>query len=398
MKIPSFIAVACLALPFVVGGSVSTYSQTGCLTRSALIKPKVVPTVTNSRTTSITRRLTSVYTPTSTIKPASVTVTETTTSTASTTVVLTQIVDTFTETSTISETETSTTLLSTTEFFSATATTVNTDTTTISTSAGFTPLASGLALMGVPATKNRRSKTGPVHAAAAIREAANTLSLKERAAPAKSALCPKKGGPSLYPAAVNCYRFIKVITISTVTSTARTTKTVTAAPGTVSQTVTTVVSTTLTSMPADASTTETISSTTSLTEISTIYTTFSVTLTSTSTSFAPQATTYAACTSNNLISVLNGGQAITNAYIVDMSYAYQYGATAATAYDCCVLCQQTATCGMAAFSSGACVLATSNTCSASVFAVDLATSGNDGYTFSNGPCGQAKYDGVYTQG
>jgi len=36
-----------------------------------------------------------------------------------------------------------------------------------------------------------------------------------------------------YPAAVNCYRFVQVISTSTVVSTAKTTKTVTATPGTI---------------------------------------------------------------------------------------------------------------------------------------------------------------------
>ena len=41
-------------------------------------------------------------------------------------------------------------------------------------------------------------------------------------------------GPSQqYPAAVNCYRFVQVISTSTVVSTAKTIKTVTATPGTI---------------------------------------------------------------------------------------------------------------------------------------------------------------------
>lgn len=55
-------------------------------------------------------------------------------------------------------------------------------------------------------------------------------SLEVRAAPAKIAL---KGGPKQYPVAVSCYRFVQVISTSTVKSTAKTTQIITAIPGTI---------------------------------------------------------------------------------------------------------------------------------------------------------------------
>lgn len=54
--------------------------------------------------------------------------------------------------------------------------------------------------------------------------------LEARAATATLLL---SGGPKQYPVAVSCYRFVQVISTSTVQSTAKTTKTVTAIPGTV---------------------------------------------------------------------------------------------------------------------------------------------------------------------
>jgi len=54
--------------------------------------------------------------------------------------------------------------------------------------------------------------------------------LERRASPL---VLKPKGLAKQYPVAVSCYRFVQVISTSTVVSTAKTTKTVTATPGTI---------------------------------------------------------------------------------------------------------------------------------------------------------------------
>ncbi|KAK3625556.1 hypothetical protein LTR56_020360 [Elasticomyces elasticus] len=235
MKLTTSLVVAFSAVfQIVLGNSVSTYSQTGCLTRSTTKKPANIPTSTLAKTLSRTRKVTSVYTPTATVLPSSITLTQTVTFTASETITLLQISDTFTTTLTASETETSSSTLTLTNFATITANTVVTPAATaIATPAGFTPLASALAAAGVTYTKNKRSHAVPRRAIAAAREAEPESHVDARAVADLSGIC-KKHGPTFYPAAVSCYRFVQIVTISTVTSTAKTTKTVTGAPGVVS--------------------------------------------------------------------------------------------------------------------------------------------------------------------
>ena len=62
---------------------------------------------------------------------------------------------------------------------------------------------------------------------------------------------------------------------------------------------------------------------------------------------------------------------------------------AASAYDCCVICQQSTNCAGVAYLDGACYSILSNTCTPGEFNGDyFQTSGTvDGFAISNGPCG-----------
>jgi len=97
---------------------------------------------------------------------------------------------------------------------------------TIPASADFTPLASQLVAAGYDVgTMRKRSKTRRVARAPDNVE----LRLERRAGPEVTT----KGAAKQYPVAVSCYRFVQIVSISTVTSAAKTTQTVTAIPGTI---------------------------------------------------------------------------------------------------------------------------------------------------------------------
>lgn len=121
--------------------------------------------------------------------------------------------------------ESSTTTLISTELTTSTVTDTSTSTLTVGASAGFTPLASQLAAQGHTAGTMRK-RSAPNRIAQAV-DGDKELGLERRAA---SGL---KRPSKQYPAAVSCYRFVQVISTSTVVSTAKTTKTVTATPGTI---------------------------------------------------------------------------------------------------------------------------------------------------------------------
>ncbi|KAL8794506.1 MAG: hypothetical protein Q9195_002979 [Heterodermia aff. obscurata] len=108
----------------------------------------------------------------------------------------------------------------------------------------------------------------------------------------------------------------------------------------------------------------------------------------------PGATVYAACQSSNLVNSANGNQGIQGG---GMGSDGASQITAATAYDCCVACQQSVdtggTCRWPYFFNGYCGLISSGTCDpGQLFSGDYdqtnsLTSPATGYTMSNGPCG-----------
>jgi hypothetical protein len=151
-------------------------------------------------------------------------------------------------------------------------------------------------------------------------------------------------------------------------------------------------------MPVHASTTITASASTIVTSTSTFLSTTTSTLTSTTTIFAPQATFYAACDSNNRVSSLNGN-AIVNA---SPDYDMDTSTYTASAYDCCVLCLQLASCSASLFNyndleSNVCVLSDDGICDPTQTNLELYTNVNnygENYVVSNSNCGQAVYYGL----
>jgi len=117
------------------------------------------------------------------------------------------------------------------------------------------------------------------------------------------------------------------------------------------------------------------------------------TLTSTSVTFAPMATYYPGCGSDNLVSSING-VGIAGAYAAE-AYSNTGFTSTATAQDCCVSCLLSETCGVSYFSptSNYCfALNTANTCSPANQVVGIIT-GSQEYVVSNGACGRAVYSG-----
>lgn len=176
--------------------------------------------------------------------------------------------------------------------------TIQQSTTTIAASAGFIPLESQLAAAGdIGVQKRRRSGR---HVAAGEIDS-YPLEVQPRAA-TKCSISRSKGhnepiiSPAQYPGSVKCYNLAAVISVSTKTVTAKSTSTVTAAI----QTIT-----------AASLTTQTATATTEL----------------------PQATFYAACGDDNLVSSING-QGISQFGGPPLS-----DVSAGSAYDCCVACQ-----------------------------------------------------------
>jgi hypothetical protein len=84
------VAFATIALSL-VEATVSTYSQTGCVTKRSTKSANKVPTSTKSYTLTFNPKVTVVTTPTSTVIPPSTTVTAITTSTSTVTEILSQV-------------------------------------------------------------------------------------------------------------------------------------------------------------------------------------------------------------------------------------------------------------------------------------------------------------------
>ena len=150
-------------------------------------------------------------------------------------------------------------------------------------------------------------------------------------------------------------------------------------------------------MPVDASSTVTVPATTHVTSTATASSTTTTTLTTTSTVFAPVATFYAACDTNNIVSSINGN-VITNAQSINGFFIVP---SATNAYDCCVACMQSDTCGAALFydtfvnrpQKQCYMVGNGGVCSGSRSVAQLFTdSGTESvFVASNGNCGQFSY-------
>ncbi|KAK3166995.1 hypothetical protein OEA41_010120 [Lepraria neglecta] len=156
--------------------------------------------------------------------------------------------------------------------------------------------------------------------------------------------------PPVYPQHV--YYVVQVEIIKTITTTynAKTTQTVTATASTATSTSTIDTTVTVTTMAVDASTTVTVDTTSVTTTTSTFGTAIAVTLTTaTIASTLQEASFYAACASNNLVSTVNGQ------YINGLEFSGnnpQIQLPGLNPYDYCVACllsTKTPPCGAAAF-------------------------------------------------
>ena len=140
-----------------------------------------------------------------------------------------------------------------------------------------------------------------------------------------------------------------------------------------------------------ASTTKTVSSTIYVTATIDITSTTTQVSTVTNTVIAPSATFYAACASNNLLSndPLDGGN-LCSAYTQDNNVQLN----TASAYDCCVACQQNSNCGGAYFTiaDGTCTIDQPSTCDPNAPFVEIAGCGTSPalYIGIDGNCGQVQ--------
>ena len=268
-------------------------------------------------------------------------------------------------------------------------------TTTIEPSQSFTHLGSALAAGGTntPAAKAKRLQRE--HARDTLGDT-DLIILQPRAAPTYGIRArpdgPKHYGPPLFPATVTCRIIVEVVSTSTAVSTAKTTATITGAQGTITSTSTSVTTSTVTSGTIVASTTIKASTTTTQIITSTTTSTITSTLTSTSTSFQAEATFYAACAADNIVTTVNGA-AID---LVVITGSAQVLSTASSPYDCCVQCNglNAGKCGGSIYDHGQCITLTADSCYPATVVGSFYTYGSDGASVSNGLCGQFGYAGT----
>ena len=371
---------AVVAVALQAASSVSAVLIDGlCSTKLGVLSVKNVPTSTTTLGLPLTAYMAKCAYTTKTTTPKPITTTLTETSTSSTTTTAGQLTGTVTTTSTATQTNTlslSTTVTTTT---TTTSTITNTPTSTIPAAAGFTPIASDLSYV------------------AKKRDIPERFSLNKRAT-SQFVKSNKLGSnkkatysPAAYPQSVKCIKYQREVVTKTITipfCTKTKTTTLAIATSTIRETVST--TTTITEIPPAATITESASTTVTIETSTTLTQTNTETATETQTSTGPSATVYAACASNNIIGAANGNNGI---------YAIAYGqnslssASATTAYDCCVACQQTANCAYSNFYFGYCELIIGTTCapgggSPGTFYTSNGFAANEGFTFSNGPCGR----------
>lgn len=372
-------------LLFVAGTSaqVSTRSLVTCITKQGLKSVSPVKTATQVLTLPLYAVRITTSTPSSTTTPTTSTTIVSTTDTILTTTTLPVETDTVTSTSTDLQTETITedALVSVTSTTTSTVTT--TETTTIAASAGFIPAESSFpgaqkrSIFSQDVTEDRLEN----------RQAQKRVTL--------SYLGSKfVAQPAVYPQAVSCVGVVAVVTTLVRIRTATTTRVVTAETPITTSTLSFVTTSTLTETPLRAATTTTVTTSPTTTVTTTVTQTSSITETATVTQAAPQATYYAACADNNIVTTYNGqpfGQASYSPGIVDLA-----GLPASSAYDCCVACINAAGCAGTAFviPSNYCYTFTSpNTCSQDTIAGRGIVGSSSVWAFSNGYCGRTVYNG-----
>ncbi|CAK1355806.1 unnamed protein product [Cercospora beticola] len=381
----------------VVADSVNTYSQQVC--RTAL-KPLQGSggTTTQSTTQYLTKTVTQTITPTATITPTSTTLTKKTTTTKWSTQTLPQSTSTFSTTLSFTITSSAYTTLISTLTSSVSSTTTSTfTTTTIQPSPGFVAISSALAADGHAAAKRARRGAEVASSEPVSGE------IQERATQQKI-ICGNDGtityDPPQYKGSVTCNRRVQIVTTKTVTTTAKTTKTIQAPRGTVTQTSTSTKTSTTITRPPVASTTITISTTSTLSTTFTESSTTTTSITSVSTIYQPQPTYYAACGPSNTVSYVDNTR-IANIAAINPDNGFSFGSGATSAYECCVQCLLSGTCGASTWhpAAGVCYFfpfGTSGTCSATEEVGTFAKgsgSATVGFVVSNSNCGEIEFAG-----
>jgi hypothetical protein len=383
MKLISTIFVSALLLTSEASPSATTKSFVTCITKNG---PKPVATVkTTSRILTVPFygfRFTTT-TPTRVTTPAPTTTTVTVTWTSVSTLTSTQETDTFSETITTTDTITTTSTDLTSVTSSNTVTVTLSPVTTLAAPVGFQPVRAS-----IPNSVKRRSDNQS-------KDASNGSSLEKRAE-GEITLFFKDGkaqcSPPVYPTAVTCAGIAKVITKSTITRTAKT-KTVTASKPTSSVTTTTSFIRTTTLTPVRASTTLSFTTGTVITETQLQATTTTFSATQTVEVVQPSSTYYAACSSDNIISKVNG------AFISNISYKGGIGGQSlqslvtTSPYECCASCMSAPGCSGSMYlqKGSRCFLLIQppGLCSLDAIAGQVLGQGQaEAYIVSNGLCGR----------
>jgi hypothetical protein len=394
------LAIVALQLTGVKASSICITEH--CITHVASTSVKHVPTYTRSVTYYDVRTRTVTLPPIIHTVTHSV-VTRTVTSTCTSHIKVTSKgvakTDTFTSTLTKTKTNVKTDTTSTTIEAGSTVTITSTSTTTVPTVAGFTPVASEALVIinggGSDAKRRRRHQ---------YRDAVKKKAVVEAALEVRGGGNPKDPdcGPfglyshgkcqrKAYPHDVACTKTVDVINYTTRTA-KRGTKTVTTTPTkTKTATITRTSTATVVIPPKHVSSTVFISTT--ITSTSTTTTTITITdaATTTVTTFAPDATVYAQCQSDNIIDRV-GTVYIGGAEVYQLAVTPDNGALA-----CCVSCATTPDCAGFVLGQGQCLLEDhgvggDDPCdpSASYYGI-FGNATTPMFTVGNGQCGQSQY-------
>ncbi|KAI9670562.1 MAG: hypothetical protein M1831_005782 [Alyxoria varia] len=354
--------ILCATLLGLTSAKASTYTDQKCTTLQGPKPVRHVPSKTRTQTIQLKAQAKTTTTRTVTITPPPATSTSTIYDTTTFTETLDQETDTFRTTETFFETSVVTTESTVTSVTSTETTVVlEPGTTTVPTSAGFTPVFSVLPSQN-GGQRRALSRRQPVAEGLSLKPAPEPQALEARGAPQKCALKYEHGRvksyPQRYPVKVECVKKIKIVSTSTKTFTARTTKTQT----------------------ADRST-ETVDTTT-----------VSTTTGTTTVQPPPTATAYAACSSNNILSQVDG-QAVNRINFQDSMLSTR---VAASALDCCNKCQAAGIqCGVSFFDGGSTcyfVKRIEEECGGNVEAARFQASELPyGFIISNSGCGTWRY-------
>ncbi|KAJ9665945.1 hypothetical protein H2201_003856 [Coniosporium apollinis] len=357
-----------------------------CITKEGKSSLASVGTTTTTLSLFSTAKEQFTTTPSSTVTPPPDSTTMTDTAWITETMTLPTVTDHYTSSSTIYDTSTETATITTTTTTQIDSYTTTTPVTTVPTSPGFIPVASGF---GFPGFRKRMADA--------------PMRFEARAKPPPTTDLPilqvEPGKKNKFPETVSCTEIALGITTETKTHTAKNTATVTAEPSIITAWTTTTLTTTSTVVPPNVQVTTVFVHSTLLTETATQTNTETSTTSSTITVVAPTSTYYAACGPENVVRNANGGTF--NALQISGSIQPSFWSNTPTAYDCCVRCMNTPNCALANWAGGQCMVhpiggtagTSGGVCNVKhYFGNFFQRDGlGDPWTISNGNCGQFSY-------